>query len=53
MRRWSVKHTLEEERTVETNALRGIGFLDGCTVGGGVDGVVVGLHDLSGWYSLV
>jgi len=38
---------LEEEGTVETNALGGMGFLDGCTIGSGVDGVVFGLGDLS------
>jgi hypothetical protein len=45
-----VKRTLEEEGAVETGALRGKGFLDGCTIGGGVDGVVFGLDGLSGWH---
>jgi len=38
---------LEEEGTVETNALGGMGFLDGCTIGSGVDCVVFGLGSLS------
>jgi hypothetical protein len=45
-----VKRTLEEEGAVETSALRGKGFLDGCTIGGSVDGVVFGLDGLSGWH---
>ena len=48
-----MKHTLEEEGTVETNALGGMGFPDGCTIGGGVDGVVFGLGDLSRWHLFV
>jgi len=42
-----------EEGTVETNALGGMGFPDGCTIGGGVDGVVFGLGDLSRWHLFV
>ena len=45
--------TLEEEGAVETNALGGEGFLDRCTTGSGVDGVVFGLGDLSGWHCFV
>jgi len=48
-----MKHTLEEEGTIETNTLGGMGFLDGCTVGGGVDGVVFGLDRLRRWHSFV
>ena len=44
---------MEEEGAVETNALGGMGFLDGCTVGSGVDGVVFGLGDLSSRHSFV
>jgi hypothetical protein len=48
-----VKHTLEEEGAVETNALGGMWFFDGCTIGGGVGGVVFGLDDLSRWHLFV
>ena len=48
-----VKRTLEEEWTVETDPLGGEGFLDGCAVGGGVDGVIFGLDGLSGWHIFV
>lgn len=49
-----MKHTLEEEGTVETNALGGIRLLDWCTVGGGINGVrVFGLDHLSGWHLFV
>lgn len=53
VRRRPVEHTLEEEGTVGTNPLGGMGFLDGCTIGGGVDGVVFGLDDLSGRHLFV
>jgi len=48
-----VKHTLEEEGAVETDPLGGEGFLDRCTVGSGVDGIVLGLDGLRGWHSFV
>jgi len=53
VRRRVVSHTLEEERSVETNPLGGVGFLHGRTVGGGVDSVVWGLDDLGGRHILV
>ena len=48
-----MKHTLEEERAVETNALGGEGFLDRCTVGSGVDGAVFGGGGFIGWHRFV
>ena len=45
-----MKHTLEEEGAVETNALGGMGFLYGRTIGGGVDSVVFSLDGLSRWH---
>ena len=48
-----MEHTLEEEGAVETNALGGMGFPDGCTIRGGVDGVVFSLGDLSRWHLFV
>ena len=48
-----MKHTLEEEGAVEANALGGVRFFDGCTVGGGVDGIVLGLGGFRGWHFFV
>ena len=53
VRRRLVRHTLEEEGPIETNALGGEGFLDRCTTGSGVDGVVFGLGGLNGWHYFV
>ena len=50
VRRRLVRHTLEEEGSIVTNALGGEGFLDGCTTRGGVDGVVFGTGGLNGWH---
>ena len=44
---------MEEEGTVETYTLGGVGFLDGRTIGGGVDGAVLGLAGLIGWHLFV
>jgi len=40
--------TLEEERTKGASALSGVGLVDWCTVGGGVNSAVVGVEDLLG-----
>lgn len=42
----SFSQTLEEQRAKRASALSSIGLSDGCTVGGGVNGTVLGVMDL-------
>ena len=48
-----INHTLKEEGSVGSNALGGIRFHNGCTVGSCVNGIVPGLGGFSGRHLFV